>query len=276
MKASLNWMAQLEKHLCFKENLALSGKELPDREVTVPEDIMRVFRTSFAGYEKAVFFDLETTGLVPMQDMITQISAVSIRLFDGNLETFNVYVRLPENKEVPEDITSLTGISDELLCKAGKSEEEALLSFGEWIGDGKTIFVSHNIQFDLCFLMESLKRQGETCADVLKKVEKADYLDTLTVYKDRRPSPHNLPASLGSYGLKYKGGHHALEDAGGALALAYFMGCEKQNLADYINRFGINPKYGLTGYEIGRVQYYQQEGIMTFGDADPLMKGKTL
>lgn len=276
MKANLNWMGQLMKHLRFKGSLADGGKELSSPIVTVPDDVMSVFRSAFSGYGKVIFFDLETTGLVPTQDLITQVSAVSIQLRDGKLETFNSYVRLPGDEKIPENITSLTGISDELLLEKGKPEEEALRSFGEWIGDGKTIFAGHNIQFDLCFLLEGLKRQGDPCADALGRVQSADYFDTLTVYKDRRPSPHNLSASLQAYGLEYKSGHHALEDAGGALALAYFMGCEKRNLEGYINRFGINPKYGLTGYEIGRVQYYQQEGIMTFGEADPLMKGKTI
>ena len=41
------------------------------------------------------------------------------------------------------------------------------------------------------------------------------------------------------------------------------MGCEKSDLHTYINRFGINPKYGLPGAEIEKVAYYIQEGIQS-------------
>ena len=42
-----------------------------------------------------------------------------------------------------------------------------------------------------------------------------------------------------------------------------YMGCEKSDLHTYINRFGISPKYGLSGAEIEKVAYYIQEGIQS-------------
>jgi len=276
MKANLNWNKQFHGHLRFLENLVASGSELPCVEVTLPEDILEIFRASFPGYEKAVFFDLETTGLDPTQDLITQISAVSIQVKNGKLETFNSYIRLPDEEKIPENITALTGITNEFLIKSGKTESDALRAFGEWIGEQKTLFAGHNIQFDLCFLLEGLKRYGDTCADALEKAEKSDYFDTLTVYKDRRPSPHNLAVSLKTYGLDFTNSHHALEDAGGALSLTYFMGFEKRNLTEYINRIGINPKYGLIGYEIGRIHYYCQEGIIAPENGAPMIKGRSM
>lgn len=111
-----------------------------------------------------------------------------------------------------------------------------------------------------------MQRNTETCAGVKALIDRADYLDTLTVYKDRRPSPHNLSSAVYEYHVSFKSSHHALEDAGATLALCYFMGYEKSDLHTYINRFGVNPKYGLIGYEIGRVHYYVQEGTVPSND----------
>ena len=108
-----------------------------------------------------------------------------------------------------------------------------------------------------------MRRHTETCAGVKALIDRSDYLDTLTVYKDRRPSPHNLSSAVYEYHVCFKSSHHALEDAGATLALCYFMGCEKSDLHTYINRFGISPKYGLPGVEIEKVAYYIQEGIQS-------------
>ena len=70
-------------------------------------------------------------------------------------------------------------------------------------------------------------------------------------------------SEAGRFRVYFKSSHHALEDAGATLALCYFMGCEKSDLHTYINRFGINPKYGLSGAKIEKVAYYIQEGIQS-------------
>ena len=275
MEADKRWARQILSHLQFKGEMAAEGKPTSDRDIEIPLDIVNVLRSSFPGYENVVFIDLETTGLLPMEDMITQLAAVNITLPNARLRTFNAYIKPDNGQSIPENIQEMTGITDELLDTAGKTEAEALSFFGEWLMGESFVFAGHNVQFDLCFLMEALKRHPAECGRAQLIVNKADYFDTLTVYKDRRPSPHNLQAALTEYGSTFKSHHHALEDAGGAFALAYFMGCERRNLRTYINRIGINPKYGLTGYEIGRVHYYAQEGILVAKNSPPV-KGKSL
>lgn len=275
MKANRRWMLQILKHLEYKGEMAALGKETPGVDILVPLDVMNVLRAAFPGYENVVFFDLETTGLLPERDLVLQLSAVNIQMPASKFRTFNAYIRPDPGIGVPEKITELTGISDGLLEMCGMSEEDALRSFGEWLKGDSFILAGHNVQFDLCFLLEACKRHPGTCTKVSDLVERCDYFDTLTVYKDRRPSPHNLGAAVNEYGVIYKSKHHSLEDAGGSFALCYFMGCEKNDFRTYINRFGINPKYGLTGYEIGRVQYYAQEGILTMSD-DTLVKTRNL
>lgn len=275
MEANKRWIGQVLWHLQYESNQAIEGKERNTWDIEVPLDVINVIRASYPGYENVVFFDLETTGLLPKENMITQISAVSVLLPTAKLRTFDAYVKPANGISIPDPIREMTGISDTLLDSVGLSEEDALRLLGRWILGDSIVFAGHNVQFDLCFFFEALKRHPETCQDVLAVVEKADYFDTLTVYKDRRPSPHNLGAALTEYGASFQSRHHALEDAGGAFALAYFMAYEKRDLRSYINRIGINPKYGLVGDEIGRIQYYEQKGVPV-AESRSLIKVKSL
>ena len=272
MEANEKWIGHFLRHLQLKGEQAADGKSTDDTCINVPLDVVNVLSSSFLGYENIVFFDLETTGLLPKEDMITQLSAVAITLPAAKIRTFNVYIKPENGCPVPEKIQEMTGITHELLDRAGMAEAEALSSFGEWLKGDSFVFAGHNVQFDLCFLLEAINRHPDQCAQVREIVNTADYFDTLTVYKDRRPSPHNLQAALTEYGAAFVSHHHALEDAGGAFALAYFMGCEKGDLRTYINRIGINPKYGLVGYEIDRVKYFAQEGVLALENQSPVKK----
>ena len=57
-----------------------------------------------------IVFDLETTGLDLVNDRIIQISYIKIHP-DGKEERDNIY--LNPGKEIPQDVTTLTGISND-------------------------------------------------------------------------------------------------------------------------------------------------------------------
>lgn len=57
-----------------------------------------------------IVFDLETTGLDLVNDRIIQISYIKIHP-DGKEERDNIY--LNPGKEIPHDVTTLTGISND-------------------------------------------------------------------------------------------------------------------------------------------------------------------
>ena len=60
-----------------------------------------------------VVFDLETTGLSPINDEITEIGAVKV--IDGKVsDTFEMLVK--PNQKISQKITDLTGITNEMVC----------------------------------------------------------------------------------------------------------------------------------------------------------------
>ena len=84
-------------------------------------------------------------------------------------------------------------------------------------------------------------------------------LDALTVYKDRRPYPHRLENAIAAYGLTdVQNSHRAIDDTAAMLALLEAMAKEEDDLDRYVNLFGYNPRYGVSGPRIGSVTYLPQ------------------
>ena len=52
--------------------------------------------------------------------------------------------------------------------------------------------------------------------------------------------------------------HRAVDDVIATLAVAREMENEKDDLLNYVNLFGYNPKYGISGKAIGSVTYKPQ------------------
>ncbi len=103
-----------------------------------------------------IVFDLETTGLNPAEEEITEIAAV--RVTEGEIrDSFQTYVN--PHKPIPEEITKLTGISDETV-KGAPELSDALPKFLAWAGGGEYPMVAHNAGFDMGFLRAACGRFG--------------------------------------------------------------------------------------------------------------------
>jgi DNA polymerase III subunit epsilon len=110
-----------------------------------------LFETTF------VVLDLETTGLRPEHDRITEVGAVKVRGGEvlGELRTF-VHPGCP----IPPAITAVTGITDAMVRDAPRigAVLPAVLAF---LGDA--VLVAHNARFDVAFLRAAaLAHDGRT------------------------------------------------------------------------------------------------------------------
>ena len=216
-------------------------------------------------YDKFVIFDTETTGLNFARDEIIEFSAVVLERQGSEVVVTREYdnlITLSPGNTVPENITRLTGISTLDILQRGIPKAQVCADIADMFA-GSTLLLAYNAHFDLSFLFYLLLRNGDPT--VLKGKDK---LDLLTVYKDRRPIPHKLCNAIDAYGLSGKviNSHRAIDDVLATVAVMEAMANEKDDLQQYINLFGYNPKYGIDGKPIGSVTYKPQ----SFQNSSPL------
>lgn len=210
----------------------------------------------FNQFDSLVFLDLETTGLNPKEDEIIELGAVRVRLGAGDTlteEPISALVRLSTGRILGETVSKLTGITNEALASDGIEKSALRDILAELFGAGKPLVVAYNAQFDMSFLYYFLYSFGSEA--VMKNIK---MLDALTVYKDRRDYPHKLENAAEAYALKSKNTHRAVDDALATYALLCAMEEETNDLDRYVNLFGYNPKFGVTGSKIGSVKYVPQ------------------
>lgn len=207
-------------------------------------------------FDRIVVFDTETTGIQHKTDEIIEIGIMQAS-FGADRPVpereDDLLIRLTPGKTLPPFITNLTGITDEMLRTQGVDKAEACRILEPFFTGGRTLLVAYNAQFDLCFLYYFLRNFDR--AGLLRGVR---MLDAMTVYKDRRPYPHKLQNAIDAYGLETQNTHRAVDDARATLELLYAMAAEQDDLDRYVNLFGYNPKYGVSGPRISSVCYVPQ------------------
>ncbi len=152
-------------------------------------------------YDEFVVFDIETTGLSPINDAITEIGAIKIK-GEEIIETYSQLIN--PQRPIPEFITNLTGISDEMV--ADKPDiGQVINSFGKFI-EG-SVLVAHNASFDVGFIRENMKRHTMSMDNPV--------LDTLelarTVFPDLKN--HKLDTIAKYLGVNLENHHRAVDDA---------------------------------------------------------------
>ncbi len=147
-----------------------------------------------------IAIDVETTGISPEKERIIEIGAF-------RPETGEVFRTLIQpGRPLPEKITELTGITDDMLVGAPE-EAEAIKAWLEFL-DGDTILLGHNISFDHSFLVQAIRRCG---------YEEPAFrgIDTLKLSRVLCPELPNkkLETMVAHFGLTNERAHRAFEDA---------------------------------------------------------------
>ena len=232
-----------------------------------------MFETIFKKYKRIIFFDTETTGFdAENEDQMIELAAVAV---DDNetVTSMDSFIRLFRKTELSQKIMDLTHITDLILTTEGVDEVEALEQFVKMMQpeehdkEKSILLVAHNAQFDLQFLAYAIYRHRDYGKGWMYLLNNADYLDTLTVYKDRRSYPHKLENAITEYGLagKVENSHRAIDDCKALMEVARKMDQEKDDLDKYINLFGYNPKYGPDKNQLKKVTYAPQS-LNRFGN----------
>lgn len=148
-----------------------------------------------------IVFDIETTGLSHETERITEIGAVKMRSMEV-VEEFNTFVN--PGKHIPDNISELTGITDEMVADA-PSESEAVSAFMNFCGDAPLI--AHNADFDMSFIRSACERSGIGCRN--------PYIDSLKLCKAAIPNrkKYTLDAMASAFDLGNFNHHRAKDDA---------------------------------------------------------------
>lgn len=160
--------------------------------------------------DEAIVFDIETTGLSPLECKIIEIGAVKVR--NGEIvDVFDTYVD-PECP-IPDNITALTSIDDSMVNGA-PTIDAALPMFYDFIGDCK-LLIAHNAGFDTSFIRHNAK--------LLNMDFGFSYLDTVALsrFLNTDIKNHKLDTVAKYFGLEDFHHHRACDDAD-ILAKIYF------------------------------------------------------
>ena len=213
------------------------------------------FETLFDKYDRLVLFDTETTGLLFSRDEIIEFAAVVVENRNGIptvVQQYDELITLSPGGFVPPKIEELTGISTQDIRERGLPKARVAQDIARMF-KGNTLLLAYNAHFDLSFLYYFLLRNGDPM--ILKGKDK---LDLLTVYKDRRPYPHKLFHAIEAYGVEAENTHRAIDDTKAAWEVLCAMERECADLEQYINLFGYNPKFGVSGPKISSIRYVAQ------------------
>ncbi|MGN0356735.1 MAG: exonuclease domain-containing protein [Blautia sp.] len=156
--------------------------------------------------KRYIAFDVETTGLSPMNDKIIEVAAV---LFENGeiIKRYSTFV----NPEVfiPYSATAINHITNEMVKDAPK-ECIVYAELVDFLGDAlkqQTTICAHNASFDMNFLSETLMRLGYD--------GKISYVDTLSLSRSLIKGLHNYKQDTVAmyFDLVNNQSHRAVTDA---------------------------------------------------------------
>lgn len=149
-----------------------------------------------------VIIDIETTGLSAETDEIIEIGA--IRVVNGKIaEEYEQLICV--DKKIPQNISALTGITQEQINENGKPIQEVLPSLIKFIKNSEVF--GYNVDFDREFLLAQCDKLG-------MDITKVKFTDVMVTIKNKLKGmrSYKLESVAKRLGIKTKQQHRALED----------------------------------------------------------------
>lgn len=198
------------------------------------------------------------------------IELAMFTLEDGVItEEYDKFIKIDE--PIPPKITQITSITDEMLDSEGVPEEVIADDLKQRL-TADTLMIAHNTPFDLSFIYYLLKRHFSDEADEI--VANLNWLDTYTVFKDRKAYPHKLIDAVHYYGIEEVNFHRAIDDTKALYEVTKALKNERDDLYEYINVFGYNPKYGVNGMKFSFIEYKAQYYCNSLRPSDDILPRK--
>ena len=176
------------------------------------------------GVKQLVVFDLETTGLRPKQEEITQIAAIELggmRMEMG--KSFCTYVN--PGKPIPKQIQKLTRVRDNNV-KNSPNPKEAIQAFSNFVGQA-TLFGHDIYRFDFQFISKHVSDDPAHSRNI-------QFIDTMDIFEALWPDFSRLRNSLDDIAERLSAGLSSIRrhDAqGDAILLAHVF----QRIQDHPN-----------------------------------------
>ena len=190
-------------------------------ELTLVDDTVAiVVRPTDLPLEDTTFvvYDTETTGFnAASGDQMIEIGAVKIQN-GAIIDRFDEFIN--PGRHIPDKITELTEITDEMVKDAG-TEEEVTKRFLEWTGDAP--MVAHNAKFDISFIESAMRKYnlGEFTNTVIDTLELSRALD-------QGFARHSLSALVKRYNVPFdEESHHRADYDAEGTALVFHKMCQK-------------------------------------------------
>ena len=200
---------------------------------------------------KVIFFDTETSGLDFRSNRIIELAMFTV--CNGEVkERYDEFINIGE--PIPPNIIEMTGITNKMLREEGIDERTVACDLKKRLTPG-TLMVAHNCQFDLLFVYALLKRHFPFEAEDI--VSNVGWIDTVTVLKDRKDYPHKLIDAVEYYNIEKVNFHRAIDDTKALYYVTLAMRKERDDLGEYINIFGYNPKYPVR-FRLPFIEYKRQ------------------
>ncbi len=194
--------------------------------------------------DEIVVFDIETTGLSPANERITEIGAVKLKNMEI-VDEFSTFVN--PMMPIPVNIQELTGITDDMVMDAPQ-EAEAVGKFMEFVGTAPV--AAHNAKFDVSFIKSALSRMGREF--------KNPVVDTLAISKAGLTGlkNHKLDTIAKYFKLGDFDHHRAVADAKMLCEIYQHIVTDTRKNAklEYIGDF--NSAYG--NVDVKKQPYYHQ------------------